>query len=298
MPLKKKIVKTSFLLTLICMLSMIFVSLLPLVNAQQQTMTLTPFRGSGGTWITAYGFGFRPNGQVTISVFTTQLAKVQASSNYGTVHAQFKFPSVAPGTYPITATDDEGNTASAMFTVTGGSDYTPPPTVPPENTPLAPATSPPWVVPTGTSTWSFPTLKPSQTPDSKSGGLSPELIGAIIAVAAVAIILPAFFLVRRRGGKEPLPDESPPTYKPGMPSVPTTPSATTRYRSPSSTFSASSRFGPSSSYDRQLTRSSMTLSHTAPRYGGSSASMRMCPRCKHSVRDYYSVCPYCSNKLK
>ena len=267
------------------------------------SLSLHPSSGASGPYlyVTASGFGFAVNSQVTISVFNQQLAKVQASSDFGSIQKTFLMPNSAPGSYTITATDDQGNSAAAQFLVLGGSGSTPTPaSPPPTQSTSTPTSGPTNSNPTTTPFWSFPTVKPSQTPNTKEDFWSPTMIGVVIAVVAVAIVVPsAFFFMRRGGSKKGLSDEAPPAY----PSYGPSPSpASPQYNAPSygqpvSRTSAPSRY-QSSSYSQQLTRPTMTRPGMTSSYGAAAGATRVCPRCRHAVKDYYSICPYCRNKLK
>ena len=295
--------KATIILVLLSILTLTVVAMVPSARASGPSLTLNPSSGASGPYlyVTAQGFGFAVNSQVTISVFNQQLAKVQASSDYGTIATTFLMPNSAPGSYTITATDDQGNSAAAQFLVLGGSGNTPTPATPPPTQSSNPTSAPSGSNPTVAPTFSFATVKPSLTPGAKGEGFwSPLVIGVVIAVVAVAILVPsAFFFMRRGGGKRELPDEAPPAYPSYGPSPPP---AGPQYNAPSygqpvSRTSAPSRY-QSSSYSQQLTRPTMTRPGMTSSYGAGAGATRVCPRCRHAVKDYYSVCPYCHNKLK
>lgn len=264
--------------------------MVPAAKAQTQpTMTVTPTYGPPGTYVTCYGFGFAPNGIVTISIFTTTLGSKEATCDTGDVALSVTIPTNVPnGQYTLTATDDSGNSANAVFTVTSGG---PPATTPKPTQSAAPiVTSSPGVVTTGTP-WSYPTIAASQAPTTTGGSsFSPLLIG-IIVVVIIAVLIPMTLFYRRRGGGESLVEDSPPAFTPGMPSRPAT--------SPvyGSQVSATPR-PATSTYSQQLTRPTMTARPTQTSAFGGTTATRMCPGCKRPVKDYYSICPYCHRKLK
>ncbi len=291
--LKKRLTIASLAtLLLLSILTLTIGAMMPMAKAQP-TMTLNPNWGPPGTYVTVYGFGFALNGQVTISIFTTQLGTLEASSDVGDIATQIQIPSnVAPGSYAVTASDNSGNSVSATFTVTQGT--TRPPTTPTPSASAAPTISTSaGVLPTETP-WTIPTVKPVQTATANGGTIFSPLVVAIIVVAIVAILIPTTMFYRRRGSGETLAEDATPAYKPGVPSATSTPAT---FTGAATATTATLRY-PSSSYNQQLTRPTLTPRPSQPsRYDGMAAT-RMCPGCKRPVKDYYSVCPYCHRKLK
>ncbi len=294
--------KVSIILVLLSILTLSAATMVPSAKAGP-SLSLNPSAGASGPYlyVSASGFGFAPNSQVTLSVFNVQLAKVQASSDFGSMQKTFLMPISSPGSYTITATDDQGNTAQAQFLVLGGSGSTPTPASPPPTQSTSnPTTAPTQSGPTPTP-YNFATVKPSSTPIQGEGFWSPTMIGVVIAIVVVAVLVPsAFFFMRRGGGRKELTDEAPPAYPTYGPSPP---AAGPQYNAPSYGQPAFRTPAPSryqsSSYSQNLTRPTMSRPGMPSSYGAaSSGAMRVCPRCRHSVKDYYSICPYCRNKLK
>lgn len=249
-------------------------------------MSLAPTAGPSYSNAAIYGAGFFLNSLVTIKFGTIQIATEKARAPYGKIGAPFMVPSVSPGTYNVTATDAEGNSASATFTVT--------------------SRFPGGASPEETSTASYPptTSKPTTSPTAKSEGFwSPLTIGAFVAAGAGLTVF-AFFMWRRRNGAEEMSiEEEPPVYKPQY-----SPSRTlaVEYRYDQFSYvgqpskpAATVRPSQPPSYSRPLPRSSMTTPiRQAPSYSKPQPFTKACPHCKRMVRDDYNLCPYCQKRLR
>jgi len=295
----KKMLTIASLTTLLLLatLALAVGTMMPMAKAQP-TMTINPTYGPPGTYVTCYGFGFSTNSQVTLSIFTTSLGSLESTCDYGDIATQIQIPGNTPvGSYPITATDQSGNTVSATFTVTEGS--APPPATPTPSSGSATPAPTQVIAPVGTP-WTYTIVPTTQTGTSKGGSSLSTMWIVIIVVVIVAVLVPLTMMYRRRGSGASLVEESPPAYQPG----PTAPAgvAAGSYGSQVARPSVAtagigaSRY-PTSSYSQQLGRPTMTARPTVPGYGGMS-STRMCPGCHRPVKDYYSVCPYCHRKIK
>lgn len=193
-----------------------------IAQASNEGMALIPINGPVGVSVSVNGGGFI--GQTTISFNGVTVATTNPAST-GFILTTFTVPSVAPGTYDVTATDSSEYSATATFTVTAS----------------------------GTPQTSTPTYQPTQSPVIQSAGFwSPLVIAAIVAVAAFVVIIPTTLVLRSRGKqeklleKEPLPYQSEPHIQPNQPTSrynqPPTysqnlskPIVTNRYSQPSST---------------------------------------------------------------
>ncbi len=294
--------------------------LTPLANAEDQTLTLGPNQGPVGTTVYVVGMGFASDTWAGIRFGESQVAGAYVSTTFGRIAVGFSVPSVLPGTYIVTATDEAGGFATATFTVTSQVS-TPTPTAtqaqPTPTSSAGPTSSPgtsPSEEPTPTEeTWLYPTHRPSPSPAAEAGGFwSPPLIIGLVAVAVVAFLVPTTFLLRRRGNRETLLNEKAPPYRPEPSAQAGEPAAASQYNQPSyygqqpSRYPASTRYSQPPSYRQQLSRPPVTPRSGQPSsyyrqpsgYGHQAPFTKICPQCKRVVRDDYNLCPYCDKRLK
>ncbi len=85
----------------------------------EPAMTISPASGASGREVTVTGTGFGGDQDVTITFDGTQVAITDASS-VGSFTANFGVPVAEAATYAVVAEDDDGNTATASFTVAAG----------------------------------------------------------------------------------------------------------------------------------------------------------------------------------
>lgn len=311
MPLEKRFMilneRTKVTLGLLVLIALTSAAAItPLANANEAALTISPNRGPTGTVVNIIGMGFASNTQASISIGGNEVASAYVSSMFGRISTSFAVPSsMTPDVYLISATDAQGNSATASFTVTA---KTPTPTAtakPPATQAVPTPTSP--ITPTSpkATTWLYPYQPtPSPAEAASSGFWSPLTIGVIVAALAASTITITFAL-SRRGRQKPLLDEERPPYKPGPSTPPRTPVATTRYDQPSYYRQQPSKPGLSTRYS-QTPRYGQQFSKPAayPRYGQpptrspSSPFTKVCPRCKRAVRDDYNICPYCDKRLR
>jgi hypothetical protein len=258
----------------------------------------TPSTGVKTSSATIIGSGLPPNTELQL-IFGIMNVGSCTTSPEGTVNVQFGVPLVSPGSYLISAVDSNGTVdAVTSFTVIVNQQTVP--TFPPLPTASVSSTETPQqsqYPPPSTNPSSYVnpilTLPPYShspgTPKSVEGGVSPLMIGIIVAVI-IAVIFPLTFFIRRRGGPESIYEEASetptapaPTYPPRTQTTPTVP-----------------RSGPTLTYGQYRSRSTMPSGPGMPsRYGQSSAvSTRVCPRCRQTIRADYSICPHCNKRLK
>ncbi len=257
----------------------------------------TPSTGVKSSTATIVGSGLPPNTELQLLFGVMNIGSCTTSPE-GTVNVQFGVPLVSPGSYLISAVDSNGVVdAVTSFTVIVNQQIIP--TYPPLPTASVSSTETPqqsqYPPPSGNpSSYVNPvlTLPPysysPSTPKPVEGGISPLMIGII--VAAIIVIFPLTFFIRRRGGHEPTYEEASET--------PTAPAPTYLPRTP--TTPTDSRYGQTLTYGQYRSRSTMPSRPGMPsRYGQPSAvSTRVCPRCRQTIRADYSVCPHCNQRLK
>ena len=285
------------------------ISITPIAKAQARapSITLSPNSGPVNTIVSVNGTGFAPNSPVSICFVSGNNALLLAYSSgtdpNGNLAAQGNVPSdLAAGTYVVSATDASSDTATSTFTVSTGG--VAPVTIP---TSAPSSTIPPYSTPQ-------PTYAP---PVQSAGGISGLLIGGIVAVVAVAIIIPMFFVLRSRGGgsrrdkllerEQPSPFREQPNVQQPAPGygqpAPGYNQPSSGYRSgsyqpssryqprsygqPSITPGAPSRYGQPSSYRQPSSYAQQPMS------GG-----KTCPNCHRAVRADYSICPYCYKRMR
>jgi hypothetical protein len=283
------------------------------VKAQDPTIKLNPVGGGVGrsVEVTADGFGLgqmRKGHNVLIVYFGTigEVTRMHTTAP-GTYTASFNVPDVPRGGYTVKATEwifdpqtgswtIEGNSASAKFTViTSGTSTSPPSSEGEEST---------WWDPGGT-----PIV-------ASEGDLGPLTIG-LIAVALVAIFVPATALYLRGSKRNRVyDDERPesPYYKPETPSAPNRYQATTRSYQPSyrsqqltrPTVTPKYRQQPSYGYYSQPSRpySTTRRPYSTTSYAQPSSYSRptphtmICHNCHKAVSDDYNICPHCHKRLR
>jgi hypothetical protein len=279
-----------------------------------QTVQLIPTLGAVGSTVKVIGYGFNSGSQISLKFGGTELLR-DTSNSSGSVTISFTIPTMAAGTYSVSVTDKAGNTAAANYQIT-----TRPQTSVSSQQPTTsstPSASNPWINPYVTATsYSYPPI----TPKGDEGSLSPLIIGLIIA-AIVAVIIPVTFFVRRRGGGRELtyeqestsaPIAPPPSYMPRGPTASTGPTAAPARNSISTRFdmfdqptarsTTGARYGQTPTYGQSAPRSYGAAASSRPgmasRSGPAPAATRVCPRCRQSVREDYSVCPHCNKRLR
>jgi hypothetical protein len=280
---KKRLAIVTISLVLLSLLSLASASTAPVAKADAASLVVTPSQGTQGSLVSLAGSGFTPNTPMVITCGSTTLGAFTSSSD-GTVGTTFTVRGT-PGIYYIYARNGEmvfaettytvvGDTASPTSSVSQGSTPTPAPTY--GGFPVNPITNTPYYAYLGTP-------KPAQ------GGISPLLIGIIVA-AIIAIVISVTFFVRRRGGPQP-------TYEEAS-EAPVAPAPTYTPRTP--TTLTASRYGQTQTYDQYPPRSTMaSRPSTASRYRQTSTvSTRVCPRCRQTVRADYSICPHCNKRLR
>jgi len=302
---KRGIVSKQALLTLILVL--LALSMLTLLTSKtvsaQATVTLYPTQGPVGKQVIVNGQGFGQYASVTITFNGKIVQQTQVAGMYGgMVAGLFNVPAgTADGTYNVVVKDSDGNSVTAPFTV-GASLTTPVPSSSSITSPLP--TSNNGVIPTYTP-FVYPTLQP------QNSGLDPLIIGLIVAVIAVAVIIPvSFMFLRNRSPKRDLllarepyrPEPYTPVERPiSTPSSYSQPSS--RYSSPTSRYSqpqtSYSRYSQTTAYSRYSARPTATDRYSAPSNTSQQpTSGRTCPSCKRVVKGDYSVCPYCYKRMR
>ncbi len=299
------------------------VAITSIAHAQDHALTISPAQGPAGTIVSIMGLGFSGDTRATITFGETNMGTAYVSSMFGRFTTGFVIPSVPPGIYTVTATDDTGGSDTVTFTVTSKATPTPAPTPtatqaqPTPTSSVGPTSSP------GTSssekptpteeTWLYPTHRSSPSPAAEAGGFwSPPLVIGLVVVAAVAFLVPTTFLLRRRGNREMLLNEKAPPYRPESSAQAREPAAASRYNQPSyygqqpSRYPDSTRYSQPPSYSQQLSRPPVTPRSGQPSsynrqpsgYGHQAPFTKICPQCKRVVRDDYNLCPYCDKRLK
>lgn len=297
------------------------------VHAQDEDQTgacsivLTPSQGPTGSSIIISGTGFTVGQTVTIT-FGSQTVGTSVTGGWdGEFTSTFNVPSVADGSYTVTATDSAGDSATATFVVG------PAATVSPSGS--TGATPTPYTGTGGTTYTPYSTLPPTQT---SGGGVSTLVIALIAVIVVIAVVVPlGFFMMSGRQNKRDrlLERERAPS--------PYAPQPTAPYGQPASPYNQPSPYSPASSpytspYNRPSSpySPSSTYSSSAPRYGSSSTSRpsmydrysqrgappptsryappassqqssaygKTCPHCHRTVRGDYSICPYCNKRMR
>ena len=299
--------KQALVTTILVLLAMSVLTSLTLKTASAQaSVTLFPTQGPVGKQVIVNGQGFADYQTVTISFNGKIVQQTQVSGMYGgIVSGLFNVPTgTADGTYNVVVKDTAGNSVTVPFTV-GASLSTP--------TPSSSTTSPLPTSSSGSNNGLTPTFTPFVYPtiQPQNAGLSPLIIGLIVAVVAIAVIVPiTFMMFRNRTPKRDRLLDREPTYRPD-PYAPVerpapTPSPysqpTSRYSTPTSRYSSpsTSRYTQSTAYSRYSARPTTV----ADRYSSPSSSVqqtssgRTCPNCKRTVKGDYSVCPYCYKRMR
>jgi hypothetical protein len=180
-------------------------AVIPLVSADAN-FNLSYSSGNTGASISFNVSGFTPGGTLTLTFDPgAAVAYSQPLDDQGNKVASFYVPTLAAGSYTITASDDQGVTAPVQnFEVTVPAPPPPAnPTAPPASTPAptpAPSSSD---VPTDSPTDSQTdeTETPTKTPTSTSG-FDMTTLGIIGAVIAVIILVPVVMIIsKKRGGR-------------------------------------------------------------------------------------------------
>ena len=248
------------------------VTMIPIVKAEELSVTLNPSQGTVGTRVLAVIAGFKSPTTLSISFGTTNVRTITASM-YSTLSMEFLVPGVPPGAYTVTLTSSTGGVATAAFTVTQNASPTPEP----EETPNQ--------IPEETPVWGGPT----DSPITEGAGFWSPVTVALIAAAIASASFITFFYIRRGKQEPPLTQDTTPykprspiqetsSYKPGL-SVQQPPSY--NYRSPGSST------GPTAP-----TRLSQTAVYR------SQTPTKICRHCKQNVREDMNVCPYCFKRLR
>ncbi len=313
MDLKQQLTKLTFALIVLCLL-VSACTLVSSVNAQERNISANPNKGPPGTAIYVIGMGFRSGIRVDI---TLESAHTWTSAGYGLGNRfsiYLNVPNLSPGTYTVTATDEEGNSATTTFTVTQKTTTTPTPSgYKPTSKPSSPSgtNDPENPEETPFDYNPYNPNKPTPTPvEADAGFWSAPVIGLTVAFIVVASLLVVFF-VRRGGGKrEPLISDEQPLYR--QPPGPTTQpgyysgSSPSRYnQSPyygpqfSKPPTSTSRYGQSPYYGQQPARSmSRPYPGSTSSYRQSAGHTKLCPSCKRVIKDDYNRCPFCDKRLK
>jgi len=82
----------------------------------ESAMTMDPTEGSIGSQVTVSGTGYGGSQDVTITLDDTQVTIADTDSS-GSFTATFTVPQVEAGTYDVEAEDEDGNSATASFTM-------------------------------------------------------------------------------------------------------------------------------------------------------------------------------------
>ena len=208
-------------LSLLVVSMIIMIVSLPRPVSGETAVSLSPRSGTAGTLISVVGAGF--DGQVIISLGSTELARTYASNMFGRITQTFKVPSIPPATYTITATDARGTTATTTFTVTSTnptatSKSSSSPSITGNNN--NPVTSPS----SSYSYYSRDKTSPSPVEENDPGFWSLPVIGITAATIITTLVL-TLVIVSRRGGGRPdktFEEEPAPPYRPEPRSPPRT----------------------------------------------------------------------------
>jgi len=324
--MKIRFTKTTFVILFLSVLMLAAVAVvMPVAKAQdQQYIQLAPTSGPAGTAVSYSLQGFDAGYPVSITFGPTNTnegsvtpkAQYDPSGNpEGTsAGASFTIPKVTTGSYIVTATGENGEAATATFTVI------PPPT--PVAT-TAPSATPITIFVT-------PTVGLTSTTSPKTvsaGFLSPLTIGIILVVVALAIFVTAIYVRRGRPKSSSYQEAS--RYEP-RPSTPSQPNAPSSINQPyqSSKVSQSYPYQPyqPSSINQPYQSSKVSKSYPYQPYQSSKVSQpyqsypyqpyqsskinqqatsiqqprgtTVCRNCKRTVRDDLNICPYCSKRIK
>jgi hypothetical protein len=272
-------------------------------------ISLVPTQGPVGKTVYVSGSGFADWALVTITFNgkTVQQTQTTGLQGQGMIYGQFTVPAgTADGTYNVVVTDSSSNSVTVPFIV-GASLATPTPTSSSSTSPQPTSSS--GVNPTFTP-FTYPTLQP------QSSGIDPLIIGLIVAVVAIAVIVPITFMFLRNRSprretlleREPLPYRTDPYAPSERPNPSPSPysrqpfsQSPSRYNTPTSRYSSpsTSRYTQNTAYSRYSARPTATDRYSAPSSSvQQSTSERICPHCKRTVRGDYSVCPYCYKKMR
>ncbi len=295
--LEKQHVNLKQTLTMVVLVMFVFCTVAYVVPTVKATvsLSLTPNSGPAGTEVTYLGTGFVAHANIYINgvFFTT----VQAQT--GTISGQLQIPANAPvGTVTIHAVDAVPQAVDAIFQVTSSSSSSsttsssPAPSSTPVETPSSPQLT----------TYTYPTLVPTQTPIVQSSGFwSPTVVAVVGVVVALAIIIPLGFFFTRGPKRERLLEREPLPIQPVQPPPAYAP-PTSRYGQSTSSYqprysSYMSRYSSSA----QTSRPTMTSRYgqsTAPSIQQPTAVGKTCPHCHRAIRGDYNICPYCYKKIK
>jgi hypothetical protein len=284
--LNKGLAKASIVLIVLSVLALL-AAVLPIADAALVDFHLNPTQGVAGTSVHVTASGFK--GQVTISFGNKVVVKTFSSGMPEQVSTVFSVPSVSAGTYLMQIVDENSNYASASFTILSTEPVFTPTPSDSSQTPKVSAT------PKASST---PKTSATPKPTSAAGFWSPPVIIGAIVVAAVAIIVPMFFIFRRRGSRDLRREDEVPIYKPEPFVLPKKPTETNRYAYGSKPSSYAKPSYYSSQLSRPIATASTTRSSPPHSYAKPQLYTKTCPRCKRMVRDDYNLCPYCDKKLK
>jgi len=296
----------------------------PTAKAASITVTLQPSSGPPGTQVIVYVSNYQ-TGDTTFSLTFGSTTEQSIYGGYGETSASgpLYVPTVATGKYVVTATDQNGVSGTATFTVTQAPEVV---------VTAAPTGTSTGTLGTGTSstTSSVPTNYPV-TPyggiPSKSGFWSPLAIGIVAFVLAVACFTTFVFVRRGRQGPELASVEEKSSYKPS-PSFesaqPYTSRPAAQETSPYGYRSSAQQTSPYGyrSYTRQTpqygyrsstqqnspygyrssvppTRSTVSpqLNQTTISRPQSTGRTKVCKHCKRDVGEDLKICPYCYKKL-
>lgn len=268
------------------------------------SLSLSPSSGPPGTQVQVSGNGFVVS--ATIDLNNQFVTTVSASS--GAISAIVTIPSTATnGNYEISVTDAASQTAEAIFTVTGSTYTSTATTSPSTSYPTTPQVTP--SVPQST-TYTYPTYAPTIAPVAQSSSFwSPVVIGVIGVIVAVAVILPAAFLLTRSPKRdrmlerEPLPYRSepvqpvqpPPAYGPHTSRYG---QQTSGYQPRYSQYASRYRTTGTTGQSASMPATSSRYSQSAPTVQQPASVGRTCPHCHRAVKGDYSICPYCYKKMK
>jgi len=315
---KKRIDMKKSLVTVIftILIAGILLSILPTVSATGNVW-VQPSQGKPGTLVTVNGGGF--SGRVYFYFNGTGVGTGGLPNGVGSASGSFTVPNVPAGTYNITASDDNGVTPGAIFTVLN-SNASPSPSTSSSHTATPRPSSTHTVAPTisgSTTTTTRATHRPTVSSSADNGFFSPLVIG-VIAVVAVIVVLSLLFMLRVRGGGRgkrddllrrdeppsytPQPISTPPTPPPASPSPLSSSSSSRPYQTAAERYGRPTAYRPTT-YGQQSATATVISRPTTPSYTPSyshqpTSGTKVCPHCKRTVRADYSVCPYCYKRMK
>jgi hypothetical protein len=260
------------------------------------TLWLGSFQGTVGSTVTVTGSGFGVGNSVSINFGTIHVTTTNTDS-FGGINAAFTVPLVATGTYIITATGG-GTSATQSFTVNQAGSQ---------------------ILSTGLN--GIPITTP--TAANAEFWSTPTIILIVLVVAAAIVVSLALFRRRQNKQETLFEEEERSQYKPAAPVPPKRPAVTPAYKhgsiasrydqfasygkpasyaqQPSKNQSVASRYTQATTYSsiqRKTTAAATAPYNSSARYNLQPAKTTICRHCKRSVREDYSVCPFCRKRIK